>query len=81
MKNKLRLCTRPITITHENEEFLFTCYFDGISTVLYTKGSVRDAIAGTKFEGIIVDESTPIVWEEHNYSYLNLLKEKRFSIL
>ncbi|GAA0335973.1 hypothetical protein GCM10008967_27980 [Bacillus carboniphilus] len=54
-------------ISDENEDFLFTCYFDEVSAVFFAKQNWREILAATRLKGIIFDEDTSLVWEDANY--------------
>ncbi|WP_421385307.1 DUF2711 family protein [Bacillus salacetis] len=66
---KVRLCSHdgPTAITDENGDFVFTCYFDEVSAIFFAKQDAADLLSQTQLEGIIFDDSTPIIWEDHSY--------------
>ncbi len=67
----IKLCSEPILLTDEREEFVFTCYFDEVSALFFTKGNCADALKGTQLEGILFDEETPLIWEKHDYQNIH----------
>ncbi|MCA0969313.1 DUF2711 domain-containing protein [Halobacillus litoralis] len=61
------LCSTPVTLTDEKEEFVFTCYFDEWELVFFSKKDARHVLAETNLEGVILSEGTPLVWENGSY--------------
>jgi hypothetical protein len=70
-ENMFNLCTEPITLMDDNEEFVFICFFDEASAIFLTKENIEKTLKNTSFEGVILDDETPLVWEENNYFYFN----------
>ncbi|EDL66669.1 DUF2711 family protein [Bacillus sp. SG-1] len=66
----LQLCSGPITITDENEDFVFTCYFDEVSALFFAKEDVREILVQSGLEGVILGDDTPLVWENHHFELL-----------
>lgn len=66
----LSLCTTLITISDENEDFVFTCYFDEVTAIFFAKEDCRELLIKNGFEGIIFGKKTPLVWEDVNYTLL-----------
>ena len=64
------LCADIITISDENEDFVFTCYFDEVDTVLFAKEDCREVLVRNGLEGIIFGKKTPLVWESDDYVLL-----------
>lgn len=57
------LCDSIITISDENEDFVFTCYFDDVGAVFFAKEDCREVLVRNGLEGIIFGKKTPLVWE------------------
>ena len=57
------LCDNIITISDENEEFVFTCDFDEVQARLIAKEDCREVLIRNGLEGIIYGEKTPLLWE------------------
>lgn len=66
----LTLCTAPITITDENEAFVFTCFFDEVTAISFAKEDCRERLIKSGFEGVIFGKKTPLRWEDGNYTLL-----------
>ncbi|WP_113927038.1 DUF2711 family protein [Bacillus sp. P14.5] len=64
IKIRLSSSSGPVTITDENGDFVFTCYFDEVSGLFFAKEDATDLLAKTKLEGIIFDKFTPLIWED-----------------
>ena len=56
-------CDDIITISDENEELVFTCYFDEVQALFFAKEDYREVLVRNGLEGIIFGEKTPLVWE------------------
>ncbi len=53
------LCDGIITISDENEEFIFTCYFDEVQALFIAKEDYREVLVRNGLEGIIFGKTTP----------------------
>ncbi|RIW30407.1 DUF2711 family protein [Bacillus salacetis] len=67
LEAKLTLCSDPITITDENEDFVLSCFFDEWAVKFFAKEDATNVLAENGLEGIIFTDKTPIVWENHPY--------------
>ncbi|MGD6968348.1 DUF2711 family protein [Rossellomorea vietnamensis] len=67
IKISLSSSSGPVTITDENEDFVFTCYFDEVSAIFFAKEDAKDLLEKTQLEGIIYDKNTPLIWEDDSY--------------
>ncbi|MFD1019727.1 DUF2711 family protein [Thalassobacillus hwangdonensis] len=65
----LELCENPTTLTNESESIIFSCFFDELSAVCYCKGDVREALRGYKLEGVVLEDETPMIWEDKPHTY------------
>jgi hypothetical protein len=67
-KDIITFCGGPATtITDENEDFVFTIFFEDLSCLFYTRENIRESLSGTNLEGIIADEKTTLIWEDDSY--------------
>ena len=64
------LCDNIITISDENEDFVFTCYFDEVEAVFFAKEDCREVLVRNGLEGVIFGEKAPLVWEGNDYVLL-----------
>lgn len=71
LKQKLYLCSGPTLLMDEQEQFVFTCFFDEASMVFFTKEHDFNCFKGTTFEGVYLEKETPIIWENHQVTYFN----------
>lgn len=71
LKQKLYLCSGPTLLMDEQEQFVFTCFFDEASMVFFTKEHDFNCFKGTAFEGVYLEKETPIIWENYQCTYFN----------
>jgi len=58
------ICSGPCTIIDENYDFMFTCFFDLYSCILYTRDEkIEELVKPYEWEMIICDEHTKNWWE------------------
>ena len=70
LENINLICADIITISDENEDFVFTCYFDEVGAVFFAKEDCREVLVRNGLEGVIFGEKTPLVWEGNDYVLL-----------
>lgn len=57
------LCDDMVTISDENEKYVFTCSFDEVQARFIAKENCREVLVENGLEGIIYGNKTPLFWE------------------